>query len=520
MRQRKQSRRVAAALLLLAGLVVSDSALAEPTVLGEKEAIRIAVAESPSLRAAGLDVQAARWSATAEEGRYPLTFGADTGFTHSANLRTSDTEGAASVSTSDTIDAGAQISKHLRFGTDLVARVDGSWQQADGGIGVGANVATNTDTTLGPYWGLGVRLSASQPLLRGAGTEVGEAALHVADAQRTSSEIARDRQASELVRDVVTAYWELWYASRSVEIEKDSLALAEKQRSQAQGLVDTGSSAPADLLSFETTVATRRESVLNAEVSEQQRATTLSQLLGRSPTEWRAAAAEPRALATPTAASVRAAIASSPDVRDAEASLKVATLQAVAAGDANRPRLDVDGYVEARGLSTETVSPAFGQVGTLDAVSAHVGLTLELPLDDSQRRAAVGRANLAVQSAQARLEQAQRSVEATVDNQSRSAEGARQRIGLAEATAVVAGRQVEAESARYATGASTAISVAEAQDQLRSAKLRIVRARVDLINASVQLMHLSGALLGDQGLALQPSAGRSGLGPRVTRGTF
>lgn len=502
--------------LLVAGL--PGIARAEPRVLDENEAVRIAVAESPALRAAGIDLESSRWSVTAEEGRYPFTFTAETSYQHSANLRADDTEGAASVSTTETINAYGQISKHLRFGTDLALKVDGQWQQADGGIGVGANVITgedDLDTTLGPYWGLGVRLSATQPLLRGAGTEVGEAELHVAEAQQTSAEIARDRQASELVRDVVTAYWELWYASRSVEIEGDSLKLAEQQRDQAKGLVDTGSSAPADLLTFETTVATRKEAVLNAEVSEQQRATALSQLLGRAPAELRASRTEPRDVATPSEASIRAALASSPDVRDAEGSLKVAQLQAVAAGDANRTRLDLSGYLEARGLSTDTVSPALGQVGSLDAVSGRIALTLELPLDDSQRRAAEARANLAVKSAQARLEQAQRSVEATVDNQSRSASGARQRIELAQATAGVAQKQVDAESARYATGASTAISVAEAQDQLRAAKLRVARARVDLINASIQLQHLSGALLHTEGLARSTSAARSGLGPRV-----
>jgi outer membrane protein len=519
----KHRTRPLSVLLACASFAGSGVVQAEPSVLDEKQVVRIAVAESPALKAAGLDVESSRWSVAAEDGRLPFTFLTETAYQHASNLRADDTAGAASVSTTETITTYAQIGKRLRSGGELALKVDGSWQQADGGIGVGANVITggDLDTTLGPYWGLGVRLTATQPLLRGFGEEVGYAALHVAEAQQTSAEIARDRQASELVRDVVTAYWELWYASRSVDIERDALKLAEQQRDRAKGLVDTGSSAPADLFTFETTVATRRESVLNAEVTERQRATTLSQLLGRAPAELRASRTEPRDVATPSEASIRSALARSPDVRDAEASLEVARLQAVAAGDANRPRLDVSGFIDARGLSTDTVSPAAGQVGSLDAVSGRIAVTFELPLDDSQRRAAVAQATLAVKSAEARLEQANLAALATIDNQSRAASGARERIGLVETTVAVAEQQVAAEQARYATGASLAITVAEAQDQLRSARLRLARARVDLMNANLQLQHLSGGLLAQEGLSRAASAGRAGLGPRVShRATF
>jgi len=52
-----------------------------------------------------------------------------------------------------------------------------------------------------------------------------------------------------------------------------------------------------------------------------------------------------------------------------------------------------------------------------------------------------------------------------------------------------------AEQARLSTGASTPLIVVEAEENLRSAELRVARARADLMQTSLKIDHLTGALL-------------------------
>ena len=120
-------------------------------------------------------------------------------------------------------------------------------------------------------------------------------------------------------------------------------------------------------------------------------------------------------------------------------------------------------------------------------MSAHVGLTLELPLDDTRHRMERARAALAVETATSRFEEARQRLFADLDSAVAAGTAARHRIELAEQTRAVAVRQLTAEEARYATGGSTSIQVLQAEDAVRSAELRLARARADEVQAHLHV---------------------------------
>ena len=62
------------------------------------------------------------------------------------------------------------------------------------------------------------------------------------------------------------------------------------------------------------------------------------------------------------------------------------------------------------------------------------------------------------------------------------------------ATASLYTAALDAEQARFAAGASTPIQVQEAEDALRQARYRVERARVDLIQAEIELKYYTGQL--------------------------
>ncbi|MCC6524225.1 MAG: TolC family protein [Polyangiaceae bacterium] len=512
-RARRAPVAVAALAALAATLAVAPGARAQPAGAGlrEREAIALAADKSPRLRAALLQADRDRWDVRGEEARYTLVFLADGGFTRTAIPMLSG-DGTA-VNPSESVELGVGLHQRLVWGTDFQLRLGGSWE-----LGHASDPLTGDALLVGPAYGLDLRFAVSQPLLRGFGRDVGEAGLVRAEASVAASERASDRVASELLQNVSGAYWELWYAERALGIERDSRTLSERERDEATARLDSGSGAPNDILPFETRVAQREEAVAVAELERARRRTALAAAAGLRPSaELGVPVDEPPVPDEPPADAVERAVAGSPAVREAEAALALAEVQARTADDPLRPRLDLEAYLEARGLGNRSVPPALAQFGKLGALSAHVGLVFELPVEDTTQRAAAAQAALGVEIARQKLEEARQSVAASVEADLERVRAARRRVELADRTSGLAERQLGAARDRFLAGDATPLHVLQAEEDLRAARLRAARARVDLVAASLSIDHATGRLLEryaarlrDASLASAATAARAG----------
>jgi len=478
-------------LLAAVALTVLSAAVAHAQPLTERDVIERAVAARPSLRAALLEVERARLSVESEEARYVPSLILDAGVTRTETPAL--TRFGTRVSAGTTAEAGVAARKTFAFGTDLTLRLGTAFQRRDSGFVLEGYPA---QPAVGPGYGFNARLTLAQPLLRGAGRQVGEAALRAARVERTAAETSRDRVASELLRDVLSAYWELWYASASLAIEERSRALSEQQRNEARARVDTGSLAPASQLTFETALATREEAVLAARTDVERKRATLRQRIG----DRAGVLNDPSPDALPEAPSPRegardAALDRSALVRERAAAVTLAETQARTASDPLEPRLDLEAYVQAQGLADRDVGLAAEETVTGQAISAHVGLVYETPFSSTRRRAEAARARIAVETARTQLEEAKLAVASEIDVALAEHKAGAERLTLAERTVDIARKQLSAEQARLATGATTPLTVVEAEEDLRSAELRVARARADLMQASLTIDHLTGQLL-------------------------
>lgn len=477
------------------------SAAARPTT--EAEVVAIAVANNPSLRAAIADYESARWALRAAESQFVPYWGLDAGVTRNRI----PTLSIAGVTTgeSQTAEMGASIRKRFATGSDLSLRLGGTHLLSRTSIPGSSEVFT-----MGPGYGLNLRLAFNQPLWRGAGREVGEAEIAASQVRKTAAQLAEERTANDLLANVVEAYWQAWYAREALEIQRESLAVATRQRDEARARAEVGSIARVDVLAFETRVASRQEDVAAAELEVERRTNELLRILanGREPLE---PTDEPTLPPSPPRNVAELALSSSLELREAEAAVQLATVQARTADDSLKPRLDLDAYAEARGLGNRDVGAALGQLAGLGAVSAHVGLTFEAPMTDTQRRAAAARASFAVEAASAREAEVRNRVLASIETELHRESAARRRLELAQETVQIAELQLEAEQARYETGSSTAIAVLQGEDDLRGARLRVARARVDLVEANTAIARITGSLLGRYSVELGDDAGSNGL---------
>lgn len=473
-------------------LCVSSTARAEATkVMNQADVVALAAKHNPGLKASLLNVESARWEVFGQEARYAPVLLLDA----SATQTTTPSLFIDSVNLNRVrrVDTGAEVRKHLIWGTDLSLRLSGSWQKSRTSLAAGFSPAG----TFGPGWGLIAKLSLKQPLLRGRGREVGEAQLLAARAQRTSNEYARDRVASQLVRDSLTAYWELWYADTAVHIEEESRAVAQKQRDDAQARADTGGLAPSEVLAFDTQVATREESVLAAVLTRKQRELELLTQLGmvEQGAEIQVAGEDPTVASVSREHALKRAFDQSAQLKEQQAALELARLQSKTSADPQRARLDLDSYVQTQGLGYDDVGDSVEQFASHKAVSAFIGLTYEAPLNDHTHRAAAAKARLAVEVAEENLRQTRERIVSELDLTLERRASAERRVELANRTLEIARKQLEAQEARFATGAATPLSVLEAEDQVRNAQTRVARAQADLAEAALALQHLTGELL-------------------------
>jgi outer membrane protein TolC len=305
---------------------------------------------------------------------------------------------------------------------------------------------------------------------------------------------------------VLSAYFELWYASRVVDIENLSLALAFEQLEQARARLSMGAISKVDLLAFQTRASELEESLISAELSREQRSVTLSQLMGLDALATNfAAATEPELTGRgfDQRSVERAMREDSVELAELGQQVKLARTRAEVAGEVWRPRLDVEGWAASSGASTEFPN-AWGRAASGQYWSAHVGAVFDVPLDNTARHAAEMQAQLAVQSAEQQLQAAQRRVGSDATSAIASERAARQRLISAERTTAIAEENYQAERERYDLGHTIVIAVQEAEAALRRARLREARARVDAAQARLVLLHLTGELLPESGAAPTP----------------
>jgi outer membrane protein len=479
---------VAAILLLAVARSAWADGPANGPLLTPDQAVAMAIEKSPVLGASVAQNRQYRWAMSSESEKFAPTLLLDGGLTRTQSPSASLS--GTSVPRSDSASVGAELKKKLPLGTDMSLRVAGNWQQTQ----MAAMPGQSNLLTLGPAYGLSAKLGVTQPLLRGAGSEVNRTSILAADADRTAASIAERYAAATLARDTLNAYAELWYASRNVDVQAKSLEVSVTQRDDAAVRERTGSVAQADVLAFETTVATRQESLLDAERERSNKRIELVRVMGGGASPDFVLIGDLTAPSVAQGDPVATALTQSGELLQLEASLQAATIRARTAADPYRSRLDLDGYLQVQGLGNKEVYPAFSQLVGGEAWSAHVGLTYELPIS-GKREAEVSKALATVEAAQKNLEAAKARIRAEAETLMLQERAARSRAELAERTVSIARQAADAQRARMRTGTATALQVIEADNQVRSAELRWLRATTDAYEASVALRRMTGRLV-------------------------
>jgi outer membrane protein TolC len=462
--------------------------------LTSRNAVEVAVENNPTLHVALLQVEQARFAVDAEDALYDPIFDANASINHdlSPSLRGAD---GTIVSTVDTVNLGAELTKTYSFGTIVQVGVTGQRRVSSTPI---PNMLGGT-TALGPSYALNGTLSITQPFLRGAWNSVGQASLRQAKLNRTATMLGAQQAGSQVLHDVLTAYWELWYSMETVRIDSASRDLAKTLQEQAEQQVKSGTLANVDALIYSTQVAQQEGTLVAAQTDVRQRSLTLSLTMGKAErTGPDLVSAENPPDPTPDdigEGAVTEALAASYELKQLEAQTKIAEDQASIAGDSLRPQLNLNVTLSSQGLGNRQIPPAVDQFSQLQAWGAIAGLTFETPVTDHRRSAQVQQALLGVHIAEKQIEAARQQLRTDVHSALARRDAAKRRLELALITEKVAHDQAEGQRGKFLAGTALAIDVQQADNTYQQAQLNTQRARVDVVEGDLDLLHLRGKLL-------------------------
>ena len=335
---RPLARTALSAGLLITLLLPARAGRAE--TVSPAEAVAAAIRGNPRYEAAVHDAAAAAHGAeAADRDRLPRLFANATG--EYAESHSGQGDGVV-LTDRQNISGATGLRYTTPIGTDLEVGVESgaSWRSSP------ITAATTDKVTIGPNYSGRVYGSIRQPLLQGAGTDAVLAPLRQAESSRTIAERQRDEAASQVITDVVSAYWELWYAQRAVDVQQQALALADQQVEQTRlQLEELGSASRVELLQYATSRASIAESLAIAERTRAQQAVELGRLMGRGPRQARGLVVgqePPTPLPAPSEERLYAiARAQSPRLAALEEQVRLAQLRVDAADAQNLPRLDV-----------------------------------------------------------------------------------------------------------------------------------------------------------------------------------
>ena len=339
------------------------------------------------------------------------------------------------------------------------------------------------------------QITLTQQLVRGLRPSIVDSD-QIAAEHTARASAARARSTGADVRSAVAAaYWELAFAHADLAIRKLSVDAAREQARLTQALVREGQVPHSALLATEQAIASRVDALVSAEQAIVERSLALRVLIGLPiesgdvvvvPTDGPALdAGRP----VDVAAALARALASSPGVTAAAATVDASVARRRAADDRVLPGLDLS--IVADSIENEpNVAPA-DPTAPLTGESVTATLTLRYDLFGGQgaqrdrERAAERRARIELAEARRRIQHDVVAAAARVDA------GAR-RIALTAGSEERAAALLKAEVLRFSGGQATVFDVLARQAELEEARRASLRAAIDRAIADADLHRLVG----------------------------
>ncbi len=428
-----------------------------------------------------------------------------------------DTAGAEVTAREGEFDpkAGMELSSSYKK-EDTVSPLMSSEERSSGyGLSIGGKAKTGTGYELkwsggrvkrsealfqviNPYYFSELKLSLTQPLLKGFGKSVQESSLRAA---RRGSEAARlnaEFRAGEVVMETASAYWNFYYAISSYDVSVLSLNLSEKLLEEVNAKVEAGVLPPVETFRAVAEVAMRKEDLLRAKKALYDAEDKLRAVMNLG--DWQRplllveSPHEPAWKGPDFGPALDAALEKRGDYRALMEEHKGKTIMRKFYENQRLPALDMTASSGLSGLESSH-GDAIDEMASGDFYSWQVGLMLTVPLGNRAAKGTYLKARLEEKRVEIRLAALRQKITMELREAIRGLQLSGESFSAAKAARLASQSMLEAEQARFGLGMATLNDVIGAQEEFSLALAGEKRALADCAISLVSLERATGTLI-------------------------
>ncbi len=352
----------------------------------------------------------------------------------------------------------------------------------------------------------GLQFSISQPLLQGAGIATNTASIRIAKYQGRMVDARTKLQTIRILADAEKAYWNLYRASKQLEVRVSQFEVAQAQLEQARRRVEQELAPEIEVIRAQSGVSGTIEQVIVADNILRLRQRDLKRFMNdpRLPVESPTSIApitnaEPVNLKFNDERLIADAMAARMELLELELQLLVDAEQIDLARNAALPNFVVSYQYQYLGDST-SIGSAYAALGDGDGYT--LGVNATVPIGNEAAKSRISRAILTRLQRLGTREARRQSVTQEVLNAADSVENTWRRILAARLEAVLAGRTLEGERRQFDVGLRTSTDVLDAAARVADAQSREVDALAGYQIALIDLAFATGTTLGSSGIVL------------------
>ncbi len=406
----------------------------------------------------------------------------------------------------------------------------------------------NQFVALNPQYPTALTFSYTQPLLRGLRIDNSRRQIEIARKNLSLTDAQFRQRAIDTITNVQRAYWDLVFALRSLQVQRDAVEVARTQLEHNKRLVTEGQLAPIDVVAAEAQISTYEQNVFAALEEVSRSENNLKNLIAENQKAeiWNESIVpiDPVDLAVPQVSlpeALKTAMENRPELQQSNVLREINEIDQRYYKDQTKPAVDLVGTYGINGLagsiSTAGVNPftasslqvrervdelselagleplpvvppqtfspdllgGFGQ--SLQGLLANrynnfrVGVQISLPLRNRTAEAQLGRSLVEGERIGTQREQLEQTIQVDVRNALQSVRSSESRLRAAVATREANEQQFASEQRKLDAGQSTTFLVLERQTQLTETRALELRAQTDLNKAIADLQRATGNAL-------------------------
>lgn len=397
------------------------------------------------------------------------------------------------------------------------------WHGGDYQVGWnnGRTTTNNIFTNFDPQLTSSISLTYTQPLLKNFKIDGTRQQLLVSQKNREISDVQLQQSVTTTSRNVRNAYYDLMYAIGNLNVQRQSLELAQQSLKDNKARVEIGTMAPIDIVQAEAEVATREESVILAEAAIDRTQDALRTLVYNpaAPDFWtlRIEPTEPvvfQPMVVDVDGAVKNALTQRTDISVARKNLESTDVNIRYFQNQTMPGLDASlnygaqaiggtAFIRGPGFPGAVIGSAeksygstLGEVLQGDFPSWTFALNFSYPIGNANSEAQLARAKLQDSQAKKQLESLELQVTSQVREYARQVTTNAKRVDATRVSRVLAERRLEAEEKKFQAGMTSSFFVLQAQRDLNVARNNELSALVEYAKSRVNYQTVQQAPLG------------------------